>query len=267
MATQSESGATQVSGTNSKFDPREAWARLGTQGKVAAGAIGVALVVMIAVVPAFVSALLAPSAESQSSAEGDKDLAAKAKEKFPGYLAQIEGRSLFLKPGPPEKATSAPQTEPLPEDDTPRKPTTYGGPAIVAMMGDSVWFDNGKRMQVGDDREGDIRVVAVNIPWEATIEWQEVEFKVGLFKKDDLVIKENAQESPKAEPAGGPASVDGEEEEATASPKKEEGTSTPKVAATGEQPAEPGKQDPPPDVKPVAPAGTPQSEPVKPGSS
>ena len=250
-----------------KFDPRESWTRLGTPGKVAAAAVGLALVVLISVVPAFVRALWAPSAETQSSADGDKELAAKAKEKFPGYLAQIEGRSLFLKPGPPIKETSKPLDEVPPETADKQKPTTYGGPAVVAMMGDSVWFDNGKRMQVGDKREGDIRVVAVNIPWEATIEWQDVEFKVGLFKKDDLVIKEQAKETPKAEPAGGNAPGEGADEDASAKPNKEEVPVTPKVAANGEKPIEPAKQEPKPEAAPVAPAPVPAAEPAKPGSS
>lgn len=248
-----------------KFDPRDAWARLGTPGKVATAALGVALVVLISVVPAFVRALWAPSAETQSSAEGDKELAAKTKEKFPGYLAQIEGRSLFLTPGPPKLESKKPEDEPI-EDDKPQKPATYGGPAVIAMMGDSVWFDNGKRMQVGDERDGDIRVVAVNIPWEATIEWQEVEFKVGLFKKDDLVIKEQATQTPKAEPAGEHAPSDGVDEDASSKP-KDEVKSVPKIAATGDKPVEPAKQEPKPEASPVAPTPSPAGEPPKPGSS
>lgn len=250
-----------------KFDPREAWTRLGTPGKVAAAAVVLALVVLVSVVPAFVRALWAPSAETQSSADGDKELAAKAKEKFPGYLAQIEGRSLFLKPGPPIKETSRPPEDVPAETDEKQKPTTYGGPAVIAMMGDSVWFDNGKRMQVGDKREGDIRVVAVNIPWEATIEWQEVEFKVGLFKKDDLVIKEQASEAPKAAPASEPAAGDGADEDAMVPPKGEGGSPEPKVAASGDKPVEPGKGEPKPETVPAAPAVAPGAEPVKPGSS
>jgi hypothetical protein len=262
MATEAESGATQVSGTNMKFDPRDAWSRLGTPGKVATAALGVALVVLISIVPAFVRALWAPSAETQSSAEGDKELAAKTKEKFPGYLAQIEGRSLFLTPGPTKQESPKPEDEPI-EDDQPQKPATYGGPAVIAMMGDSVWFDNGKRMQVGDERDGDIRVVAVNIPWEATIEWQAVEFKVGLLKKDDLVIKEQAKEAPKDEPAADVAPGDGVDEEAAVKPSPDVVQGTPKVTANGEKPVEPVKEEPKPDAAPVAPV----AEPAKPGSS
>lgn len=251
---------------NSRFDPREAWARLGTIGKVATGAIALMLVVMTSVVPAFVRALLAPSAETQSSAEGDKELAAKTKEKFPGYLAQIEGRSLFLKPGPPIKETSKPPDDLPSENSEKQRPTSYGGPALVAMMGDTVWFDNGKRMQAGGDKEGDLRVVSLNIPWDATIEWQEVEFKVGLFKKDDLVIQAKAKEAPQSDSKETPAApADSPDEEAIAKPPQPAEQPRPKVA-TGEVPASSGSADPAKPVNP-APAAVPTVEPVKPGSS
>lgn len=176
--------------TNGGFDPRAAWTRLGTAGKVATAAVALCVATLGMVVPGLVRALLAPSAETQSNAAGDEASAKKYVEKFPGYLAQIEGRSLFMVPGPPATAKASDAEPPLSEPGESPKPTSYGGPAIIGMMNDAVWFENGKRLVAGGDKDGDLRVVSVNIPWEATLEWQAVEFKVGLFTKDNLVVKE-----------------------------------------------------------------------------
>jgi hypothetical protein len=230
------------------FDPNVAWARLGTRGKVAAGVAGLALIVLGVVLPGFVRAVMAPSAGTQSNAEGDAEISKKHAERFPGYLAQIEGRSLFLVPGPPSIERSAGP----PPDDEPKdkpKPTSYGGPSIVAMMNDAVWFSDGKRLQAGSEKEGDVRVVAVNIPWEATVEWQGVEFKVGLFTRDSLVIK--AEGSPAALP-----DVD-EEPEAEAA---NETVATPLVPKPAEVPmpaVQPGAE---PTVAPAASPATPSRE-------
>lgn len=253
MAVQEE-GACQVSNGNGTFDPRLAWLRLGTRGKVALGCLVLALLVFGAVVPGLVRAVLAPSAETQSNAEGDVASAQKNAERFAGYLAQIDGRSLFIVPGPPVKEVSK-EPEPTEEVGEPPKPTAYGGPSIIAMMNDAVWFDNGKRLKAGGERDGDLRVVSVNIPWEATLEWQAVEFKVGLFSRDNLVIKKGEDKS-SAEPPAAAADSPGEMDDATDANKPASGDGAP---------AKP-EDVKPSDVKPgEAPAGEPKAPEPKPG--
>lgn len=254
-----------MNSSGTQFDARAAWERLGTAGKVASAAAILCVVVLGAVLPGFVRAVLAPSAETQSNAAGDKDSDAKYKEKFPGYLAQIEGRSLFLVPGPPVKEVSKEQP---PEDEgvaEKTKPESYGGPAIIGMMNDAVWFDNGKRLVAGGEKEGDLRVVSVNIPWEATVEWQEVEFKVGLFTKDNLVIKEK-ESAPKAEPPveGSGGDEGSAPEKADASKGQEPGVTAAKAEAP--KPVEPKPDGTKPDAPTSEPAKpeAPKAEPAKP---
>jgi hypothetical protein len=245
---------------------------------VAAGAAALALIVLGTVMPGFVRAMLAPSAETQSNAAGDEENAKKYAERFAGYLAQVDGRSLFLVPGPPVKDVS---TEPPPEhegESEKPKPSSYGGPAMVAMMNDAVWFDNGKRLKAGGERDGDLRVVSVNIPWEATLEWQEVEFKVGLFTRDALVIKSEKSGSP-AEPPPASSGDVGDPPEADAakppegSAAKVDGTPPGEIKPNDAKPndvkpaeAKPADVKPPGSSSPAPPSSPPPATPTPPGS-
>lgn len=99
---------------------------------------------------------------------------------------QVNGRSLFFVPPRPRP----PRVE-VAVDDTPReppKPTRYGGPAITAMVNNQVWFNDGQRVPLGQSGRG-VKVVSMNAPWSARIEWQGVEFEVDLFQRDQVVAR------------------------------------------------------------------------------
>ena len=90
-------------------------------------------------------------------------------------LDQISGRSLFAIPREPKKeAAKGP------------KPSVYAGPQIVAMINDAVWFSDGSRIALGAAADKGLRVLRINPPWSATVEWQGGEFDVDLFKRTDL---------------------------------------------------------------------------------
>lgn len=100
--------------------------------------------------------------------------------------AQVKGRSLFFVPPRPRP----PRVE-VAVDDTPReppRPTRYGGPAITAMVNNQVWFNDGQRVRLGESGRG-VKVVSMNAPWSARIEWQGVEFDVDLFQRDSVVAR------------------------------------------------------------------------------
>lgn len=150
---------------------------------------------------------------------------------FATLVKEIDGRSLFIVPGPP----AAPEVEEAPVVDTsdkpPPRPTTYGGPAIIAMVNDTVWFRDGKRLVAGAEASGDLKVVRVNGPWDAVVMWKGVEFTVPLFTRDRLVLKGSGEGAAAPPPAPEPAAAPG------------------------------------PDTAPPDPAGAPESPPPSPGDA
>lgn len=236
------------------LDPRAAWARLGMKGQIALASLVLFLIVAGAVLPGLARALLAPSADSQTTAAGDEEIAKKYAEAFPGYIAQFEGRSLFLVPGPMVAEVSTPDAIDEPEIAT--KPSTYGGPAVLAGMSDTVWFEGGKRLGIGQS-DGDLKVVGLNLPWEVTLEWQEVEFKVGIVTRDKLILQSNASASKAIEPppSDEPDEDAGEDEPADDAAKP---ATPPKDAPADVKPA-----DAPP-VAPAVPAAPPAVPPATP---
>ena len=149
----------------------------------ALGAVGVTAVLIAMKAPSLMQAVTVPaaSATEQLATLGDREA---FDERMGQDKAQFEGRSVFFRPPPPPPPPPPPVERPVErEPEPPRKPTSYGGPKIIGMMDDRIWFANGQTLAVGGDEERGIRVVAWNPPWSATIEWEEVEFEVGLFER------------------------------------------------------------------------------------
>lgn len=102
-------------------------------------------------------------------------------------LAQVKGRSMFFVPPSPEELVAEDEPEPEPDpvvDEGPApKPTRYGGPAVIAVVNNSVWIASGEMIGIGEEAEG-VRVVNVDdAPWSVRLEWREVEFDVPLFER------------------------------------------------------------------------------------
>src|SRR6185295_4773141 len=155
-------------------------------GKLAIGASAVAAIVLLLSLASLVLTLFVPSAASQRDPGKALATVEKYKAGFGGYIAQLDGRSLFFAPKKPEKEVEAPHTEPDPAATT--KVTSYGGPRVIGMVNDFVWFDDGTRRKIGAEKEDDLAVKAFITPWEALVEWKGVPFTIGFFSRDGLIL-------------------------------------------------------------------------------
>lgn len=223
-------------------DVKASVASLPGVGKAALACAALAVVLLLAPLWDLAEAIIGPRPSVPAIEEviADKEKRATA---FQGYAAQAKGRSLFYNP----KAVAAappPTTDVATPTDT--RPRSYGGPAIVAMIFDEVWFTDGKRLKVGGEEKDDLKVVAMQAPWSATLSWKGVEFPVNFFERNNVVFKD-----------GVTTSVPKPEANTTETPAPEE-------PATGEKPAEPAKpaSDPPATPEP-APTTPPASDPGK----
>lgn len=227
-------------------EARAAFASLPVPGKVAIGAVVVAGILSIFPLVRLTNALIGPRPTIAPVAEAEKQTKERSAT-FSVFVDQTAGRSLFYNPA---LATAPPPPPPDdPGDIAPPKPTSYGGPAILAMIFDEVWFTDGTRVRLGETKD-DIKIVAMNPPWDATIAWKGVDFKVELFQKNTVVFKESAARSATPEPAPSPApsgDTPASSAETTPAPVDE----TPKPVTPG---TTPGTTEP---VKPPEPAPAP----------
>lgn len=114
---------------------------------------------------------------------------------------RVAGRSPFFTPAAPPPPAPPPRVVEETEEDPgppppPPPPARYGGPDMIAMMGDVVWFANDKRLRVGEEDSG-VTVVATNPPWKATLLWRGIEFEVPLFERttDQFLAQPASSES------------------------------------------------------------------------
>lgn len=185
--------------------PLDQLKRVGWIGWIAVAVALLAVTVLVRGLVAIGGALLAPSA-GRSAAKQDERLTQAADEYSKSVdqsLAQIDGRSIFFVPSPPIPPPPPPppivETEPPP----PPKPSTYGGPAIIAMVNDAVWLSDGTKLIPGQPADSaDVRVVRIEMPWHAVLEWKGVEFQVSLFDRDSTVIKDAPTQTPTTPPEG-----------------------------------------------------------------
>ncbi len=230
-------------------DPKAIARTLGVPGCIAVVALLGALFVVAREVPAFVSALMLPRGVGKETVAQSAQRTEQYNAAFDGYLAQVDGRSMFFVPAPPRQAA---KTEDKAKDDKPSVPTSYGGPKIIAMINDKVWFDDNTSASIGADENSGLKVVGLNTPWGARIAWRGVEFDVPLFDRttERFIEKRGRKEEPK--PAATDAAPVGASTE-TASP------SEPATAET-QTPAETKPESPAP---PASPEGeTPANEPA-----
>lgn len=217
-----------------------------------------------------VSAYLATLAANPDAAAPDREQAQieAFRAGLDGHVAQINGRSLFITPGPPRPS----RVDPPRVDTGPRPPVTptrYGGPSIIAMINGAVWFSDGQRLATGESGRG-VEVVSIDPPWGAKVRWQGAEFDVSLFARDAVVNRSNDRSNgggsqPSATgslditpsslaPLSPPTALTPQPEPAQVAPL------LPTAPPAGEPPpAEPTPQPPPTQSEPVpAPEPTPQ---------
>lgn len=177
------------------------WYRLGPIARAAAGALALALIVVVSTSRSLIGALLTPSAGASETASSDEkqreDLYRKS---FENHLAQINGRSMFFTPSPPRKAEGPRAPEPGPS-----APTTYGGPALLGFANGAAYFADGRRLSPDSPGEGSLKLKSLNPPWSATVTWEGVEFTVTLFDRDKVVLSSKPADPPAAATPPAPA--------------------------------------------------------------
>lgn len=181
--------------------------------------------------------------------------------------------------------------------DKPRNtPRTYGGPALVAMMGDSAWFSGGQRLIVGEHAsDSDIELISISPPWTAQVRWMGAEFTVTLFDRNADILNSSeplhntlfpattkptdrdrfspsGRRDRQPRPAGGPSSATGDRfrfqspagtgpDSTSSSPSRRPASpSTPESPATSNPPAPPPADSP--NEQPSSPA--PSAPPAQP---
>jgi hypothetical protein len=186
---------------------REVFAALPIPGRVAIGGGAIAALVLGVSLYHAADVVVGPSPDI-SDAPDPRRQAEQYAAAFDQHLAQIEGRSLFFVPGAPEAPPVRVETPTDSGPKAPPAPSSYGGPAVTAMIFDTVWFADGRQVKVGDAPQNDLAVVSVNPPWDAVLSWRGVEFTVTLFEQDRIVkateVKPAATPAP-AEPTPEPA--------------------------------------------------------------
>ncbi|MCK6475512.1 MAG: hypothetical protein L6Q35_01630 [Phycisphaerales bacterium] len=241
-------------------DPaRAVYERLGVRGRVALVVGLLAAVALVWWLSTLIWAMLLPAASTASAQADEKRRLAELEEKFAQQIAQFNGRTVFYVPAPPQDEPKA-EEGPADDDGPAPPPATYGGPSIIATVNDTLWFNDGTRVKVGE-KSGEVKVVSLRAPWEATLEWRGKEFVVPFFERDGVVLAKRSSGSAAesiestAEPPPPPADA------ATDAGEAPKPADTPTPPATDppapDQPAPP----PPPDGPPPGDSGGPPPPP------
>lgn len=176
-------------------------------------------------------------------------------------LDQIRGRSLFGDPPPPR-----PRTE-IVRKTSPR-PTRYGGPAVIGMINNRVFLANGERLGEGESAGG-VKVLALNAPWSARLEWEGGEFEVDLFPRNPLIGAGGSSSATMREPEPARSAHSEPRAPGAATPAPTPSPADPSPAPPNVEPAPPPMPDPPAEDPPPpapAPAPAPETPPASPPS-
>ena len=173
----------------------QAWRRTSLAGKVAAAlAIGVVFVAAKPVYKTF-EALFLPTPGEFVAESDNKKYTEQYAAGFDGYVKQLDGRSLWWTPSKPGTDATVVVEEEQPAEGEAAPPAKYDGPAIAAIVLDSVWFADGSKLSMADDEKGGIKVVSTNAPWDAVIRYRGKEFTVPFFERDRVIFKDTNKSS------------------------------------------------------------------------
>lgn len=163
---------------------------LSTVGLVVAG------IVLVVPLPGLLEAMFTTSIGQDSAGENMQAYLAAHDRDLATYRERFEGRSLFFRPpAPAVKPALEPRSEkkPDPPPPPPLIPMTYGGPVVIAVIGDQVWFkskDNLK-LRVGEEGAG-VKVLASNPPWTVKLAYAGGEYDVPVFKDYQTEFSSNS---------------------------------------------------------------------------
>lgn len=153
---------------------------MGVRGWLAVGAVVGVGIVLARDLPPLISALALPSSVAAEGVGASQERAEQFRAEFDRHVSQVNGRSMFFTPGPPRKPRPAEEKPKVAEESA---PSVYGGPRILAMINDKVWFEDATSAELGAGESRGLRVVAINAPWSARVAWRGVEFDVPLFDR------------------------------------------------------------------------------------
>ncbi len=183
-----------------------------------------------------VASVFAPSAASGGEGNGQTPAGVLAAS-MANYKAQVDGRSLFFIPRP--KHRDLPPADAGPRQPAP--PASYGGPPLIAMINGAAWFNDGRKLVPGAEADRGLRVISIDPPWGARVQWQGVEFTIPLFNRDALA-------------GGGSPSTPAPDSAAPAGPKPPAPAAKPSPEKTDRP------EDAPPDAAPSPPPDQPSSD-------
>lgn len=228
--------------------------------------LGLAVLGVVAVTIAFAAWLAAPLAGlGLAGAVGsDADEREATTDRFASnldtYAARFNGRYLFFDP-PPPRPEPRPIVREEPDNRPPPPPATYGGPRIVAIFADEVWFADRRRLRVGGEEEGSLRVISLDSPWSVEVEWRGVNFTVPFIARAS-VIRPVAPPTSDATKPGAPDAA-ANVEAAAPSDQPQETPAAPHAAPTAEAPAQdPGATAPVENAAAPSPRQTLNAEPL-----
>jgi hypothetical protein len=111
-------------------------------------------------------------------------------------IARFNGRSAFFKPiriarptpppPPREEVEDLPPPPPPAPIGPPPAPSSYTGPALIAIIGNEAWFRNGTRsspvirLQIGEEKDG-LKLVATLEPTMVKVEHRMGTYEIDLF--------------------------------------------------------------------------------------
>ena len=153
-------------------------------------ALVLASLVIVTQVAGLVSAALTPDVGDDPTASRLNEYLDEHDEGRKIYRDRFDGRSLFFKPKRPRRPVPPPTVvdrsdDPPPPTLPPSPPRNYGGPSVIFVVGDEVWFHNGGHASVGEEVDG-VKVIASNPPWSVTLFHAGKEYELPLFRKHDL---------------------------------------------------------------------------------
>jgi hypothetical protein len=180
---------------------RRAWDSLGVHGRVALLAASAAVIAIGVSSRKLIWAGVTPVAKPAAAGGAEQQRALQYASAVDTFVKQVDGRSLFFVPSAPPPPRPPPVAVADSQPKPPAPPSTYGGPSIIGMLNDSVWFSDGSKLKTGEASDT-VKVVRLDSPWGAVLEWKGVEFTVGLFERDRIVMPAPAPKPVEAAPGG-----------------------------------------------------------------
>lgn len=166
----------------------DAWRTLSGASRLALGLAGAAIIMLLWISPAVISAVFVKSLDSVTEGTGDGETEALAYgESVRQNIEFVSQRSPFFVPMPPPEKNVKPDPGPIAKGPAP-PPRIYGGPKLIGLVGsEGALFD---KPIVGDkqyiavgQKGGQVELIAIMQPWQAKVRWAGGEFDLNLFDR------------------------------------------------------------------------------------